>query len=137
MYTFRYSIPANGIEPRTDGTGMIQHDLFAQYSEDDGETWTDLHHHTVVTPGAEAQAIVEGANVKANYKELLRQNWATSPVATAPPIVTGGNPAELQAYVVAYKVWAAAREAANTVASDAATAVNEFVPEWPVTFEVG
>lgn len=135
-YTFQYSINEGGIEPRTDGTAMIQHDLFAQYSEDAGETWADLYHHTVVVPGDVAQAIVEGANVKANFKELLRQNWSTSPAQVPSPILTGGNPAELQAYVVEYKAWAEAREAANTVASDAADAVNEFVPSWPVTFAV-
>lgn len=136
-YIFQYSINAGGIEPRTDGTGMLNNDLFAQYSEDAGETWTDLYHHTVVTPGGEAQAIVEGANAKANYKELLRQNWDTMPPQTeSPPILPSGDPADLQTYIVEYKAWLAARNAANLVASNAADAVNGFVPSWPVTFSV-
>lgn len=126
----------NAIEPRTDGTGMMNNDLWAQYSEDDGNTWQDIYHHTVVTPGDEAETIVEGANVKANYKELLRVNWATAPVQIPPPILTSGDPDDLLQYVVAYKAWLAAREAANLVAQDAADAVNGFVPSWPVTFEV-
>ena len=97
-----------------------------------------MYTNHVCTPADEAQAIIDaGVQVKANYKELLRQNWDTSPQMEAPPLLTSGDPADLQAYVVAYKAWYADRVAANAVASDAADAVNGFVPSWPVTFEVG
>lgn len=137
MIELQYLIHEGGIEPRTDGTGMIQHDLFAQYSEDGGDTWADVYHHTVVTPGDEAQAIInDGVNIKANYKELLRQNWTTAPQSPAPPILSSGDPDDLEEYVLAIQTWEAAWDDANVVAVDAAAAVIDFVPSWPVTFEV-
>jgi hypothetical protein len=136
--SIEYWINAGGIEPRTDGTGLVDHDLFAMYSLDDGDTWNTAYHHTVVAPGGEAQAIIDaGTGVKPAYKELLRTNWGTAPVQVPPPILGSGDPADLREYIVEMQEWQADRDAANEVAANAAAAVIDFVPEWPVRFEVG
>ena len=126
------------VEGRIDGTGLVNNDLWGEYSEDGGETWTAFCHRTVCAPAARTKEIIQGGvNVKGLYREMLRVNWETYPQPEAEPLLTSGDLADILAYVAEYKAWAAARDAANVEAAEAAALVVGFVPSWPITFAVG
>jgi len=81
-YTFRYRLQSRPAA-RLDGSGCVDHDIFAEASSD-GETWATVpgRHSTISVPADELQAALDaGTNqqVIAAYKDALAGNLQTSP----------------------------------------------------------
>ena len=91
-YEFRYSLSKP--EARTDGSGMVAHDLQAQASVAGEDAWVMLRHKTVVLPGTELSELLASGTAaakRAAYKQLIAANINTQ----AEP-VTGWSTAQLQ-----------------------------------------
>lgn len=85
-------------EPRTDGSGLLDHDIQAQASEAGQDSWFDIpgKHKTISIPAQDAIDVLAGPNVAANYKSLLVAN-----INTQPSPVTGWSLGQLEAQLVA------------------------------------
>jgi len=128
MYNFRYSL-ASAPQARQDGSGMADHDIWAQYQEDGGD-WLNVpgRHKTVSVPAATLATALgsgtQGQKVTA-YKAALADNLNTQPE----PVTGWTEPALL------------ALTEANAEASVQATAANEFITvtlglDYPVPFNL-
>jgi len=134
-YSFRHSL-ASAPEARQDGSGMDDHDIWAQCSDtealdDDGKlVWLNVPgiHKTVSVPAATLATALgsgtQGQKVTA-YKAALADNLNTQPE----PVTGWTEPALL------------ALTEANAEASVQATAANEFITvtlglEYPVPFNL-
>jgi len=108
-------------QARSDGSGMLDHDVTAIYSEDDGETWAVVpaRHQTFVCPASEVQTCVAGPGIAALYKAMLARNINTLPVA-----ITGWSAAQMETMLVN-----------NAAAQAAADAVDALPVAWPYEFE--
>ena len=128
-YNFRYrlqSAPA----ARNDGSGCVDHDLYAEYEPVDNGGYVDVpgRHKTVSVPAAElAAALATGTNPQkaAAYKSALASNLNTQAVP-----VTGWANAQLEALMDA-----------SDAATVAATTANEFITvdlglAYPVSFNI-
>jgi len=123
---FRYSLHS-APEASQDGSGVVQHDISAQYNQDNAG-WLDVpgRHKTISIPFAEVDAALgAGTNpqVVAAYKQALVDNIDTQPVP-----VNGWASAQLTALIEA-----------NNGASASAADVNDFVTvtlglSYPVPF---
>ena len=128
MYNFRYSL-AYAPEARSDGSGCIDHDIWALYQEDGGD-WTIVpgRHKTISIDAAELDAALNESTNQlkiAAYKEALKAN-----VNNQPEPVVGWADAQLLALVEA-----------NAEASGVAGDADEFITvtlglEYPVTFDM-
>ena len=123
-YAFRFCL-SSAPEGRNDGSGMVAHDIYAEY--DTGEGWAVVpgRHKTVLVPSAPLLAALGGAQPVPAYKSALAANINTN----ATPI-TGWAPADLAALM-----------AANDAAAEAATAADEFITvtlhqSYPVSFTI-
>ena len=126
MYEFKYrlqSAPA----ARNDGSGCLDHDIYAIVSEDGGENWAIVpgRHKTISVPFEELDdALAQPTNPLrvAAYKNALAANLDNAPVP-----VTGWTAAQLLALMEA-----------NDSAAATAAAVNDFITglglSYPVDF---
>jgi hypothetical protein len=127
-YQFRYRLQS-APQARHDGSGCVDHDIFAEASSD-GENWATVpgRHKTISVPAGELHAALSaGTNpqIIAAYKGALAANLNTQP---AP--VSGWTLAQLEALMDA-------NDTAGAVAFDA----NEFITEtlhlsYPVVFVI-
>lgn len=121
-------------EPRTDGSGMIDHDIQAIYSPDSGETWLPVpgsgYHRTISIPAVEAQAALSaGTNPQkvAAYKDAIRANANTQPEPMTPPVASGWSNVDIENYVMAYEAYLNAKAVEDDAAASAASSVNNFI----------
>ena len=123
-YGFRFCL-SSAPEGRNDGSGMVAHDIYAEY--DTGEGWAVVpgRHKTVLVPADELQAALAAPQPVPAYKSVLAANINTN----ATPI-TGWAPADLAALM-----------AANDEAAEAAEAANMYITvtlhlNYPVSFTI-
>ena len=127
-YQFKYKLDRIP-EARTDGSGMVAHDIYALASSD-GENWDDVpgRHKTICIPASELNAALAESGtpaIVAAYKDALAANLNTQPVA-----ITGWTSVQLEALMDA-----------NDAAAAAASAADAFITEtlglsYPVTFSI-
>ena len=83
-YVFKYRL-SKAPEPRNDGSGCIDHDIWAIVSVDGGAfVPVPSRHKTISVPAAELEAALGAGNnsqVVTAYKSALAANLATQPVA--------------------------------------------------------
>ena len=117
-YLFRYRMQQP--QARLDGSGMLDHDIVAIYSEDAGQTWEAVpaRHQTFVCPADEVQTCLAGPNIPTLYKAMLARN-----IATVPEAVVGWDAASMTLMLDN-----------NTAARVAAVAVAELPVSWPYEF---
>ncbi len=129
-YEFRYKLLV-APEPRTDGSGVVAHDIEAEAREaGSADTWGVVpgRHKTILTPGGDLQTVIDmagGAAKVAAYKQLLVDNLNT----VASP-VTGWTTVLLQALLDA-----------NDIAAAAATGADNYITvdlglSYPVPFVI-
>lgn len=112
-YDFQYRL-ASSPQPTLDGSGMVNHDVFALAQEQGGEGWVVVpgRHKTVQVPAATLTAVLDmpggGAKVAA-YKNALADNLNTFGEA-----VTGWGAAQLEALMDANDLAAYEAGRANT-----------------------
>jgi len=129
-YSYRYRLQS-APEARNDGSGNIDHDIYAEAREDGSEdAWVTVpgRHQTISVPADELQTVMDmpdtGAKVTA-YKQALVDNLNTQPTP-----VTGWSLVQLEAMMDA-----------NDAATAAATAANTYITvtlsqEYPVEFTI-
>ena len=110
-YTYKYRI-AGKPEARLDGSGCVDHDIYALVSSDTAN-WAVIpgRHKTVSVPGADLlTALASGTSAQkiVKYKNLLATNLNTSPVS-----LVGWDSASLASLMAANDAAAAASLAAN------------------------
>ena len=123
-YEFRYSLGTP--EARTDGSGLVAHDLQAQAALYGTEAWVMLRHKTVLLPAAELSALLASGTAGAKgeaYKQLIAANLYTQ----AEP-VDGWSTAQLQLLLDGNEV--------STLAAAASVdfVVNVLGRTFPITF---
>ena len=128
-YDKRYAL-LGAPQPRTDGSGMVAHDIEAQASVAGAGEWATVpgRHKTVLVPAADLSAALasgtQGEKVAA-YKQALVDNLYTVPIA-----VTGWDSDSLEALLDA-----------NDTANVAAGEANLFITvtlglSYPVPFTI-
>lgn len=123
---------AQAPQARNDGSGLVSHDIWSQYSVDEVD-WSDDAHWTVEVPAVDLETVLvmadgtgpERAAKNAAYKQLLVNNRNT---AAAP--VTGTDDTTI-----------AARANANGRATSAAAGADEYITvtlsqSYPVRFNL-
>jgi len=111
-YNVRYRVDA--IEARTDGSGMVEHDIWAEAALEGTEEWQTVpgNHKGILVPYDEVQAALGAGTAQqivAAYKNALVANLNTP----AAPIV-GWTAEQISAKMEANALAAAAREAVLT-----------------------
>jgi len=85
-YQFRYRLQSQPT-PRNDGSGCVDHDIFAEASSD-GENWITVpgRHKTISVPAVTLQAALGAGTfpqIAAAYKNALAANLAYQPIPVA------------------------------------------------------
>ena len=123
-YEFRYSLGTP--EARTDGSGMVAHDLQAQATLEGENAWAMLRHKTVLLPGIELSELLASGTAGAMgeaYKQLIAANLNTQ----AEP-VDGWSTAQLQLLLEGNEASVAA------AAASVDFVVNVLSRTFPITF---
>lgn len=125
-YSFRYRLQS-APQARSDGSGCVDHDIWAEASAD-GENWQTVpgRHKTISVPADELAAALDAGTTQqivAAYKGVLASSLNLQP---AP--ITGWTMVQLEALMDA-----------NDRAQEAATAAQEFITDtlglfYPVSF---
>jgi len=130
QYKYRLQSPP---EPRTDGSGMVVHDIYTIYSLDDGVTWEvfpQKGHYSVAVPYSEiATALGLGTNSArvTAYKQILYNNRNTVPEPLTMPNLEGNSVVDLNAFLPLYADWVLAMDARNDAAEEAAQNADTFI----------
>ena len=127
-YDFKYRL-ANSPEPTLDGSGMVNHDIFALAQEEGGEGWVVIpgRHKTVQVPASVLTAVLDmpgGGDKVTAYKDALAANLNTFGEA-----ITGWGEAQLEELMDANDL--AAYEAARADAY-----ILSLVAAYPVDFSM-
>ena len=127
-YDFRYSL-AGAPEARQDGSGCVDHDIWAQYREGAGD-WLIVpgRHKTVSVPAVELAGVLSAptnAQKVAAYKAILASN-----INTQPQPITGWSLEDMNALVTE-----------NAQATEQAVAADGFITgtlglSYPVPFAI-
>ena len=147
MADYKYRLQSQP-EPRTDGSGMLVHDIYTIYSEDGGVTWSvfpQRGHYSVAVPQSEIAAALAQPTTNTRvsaYKTALYVNRNTVPEPLVMPQLEGNSVAELNAFLPLYAAWVLAMDDANDaveqVAVDADTFILSVAPgnQYPVEFSL-
>ncbi|MHA2065741.1 MAG: hypothetical protein ACXABY_15295 [Candidatus Thorarchaeota archaeon] len=130
---FRYQL--NGAPPASnDGSGVVRHDIEAQYSLDIGDTWLTVpnHHKTICIPYAQVKTVMDMSNndkpaKNLAYKVLLVTYRNYQPVPLAQPSASDWSLSGLGSYMAAYAAWLAVFNAINAAVVTEADRVNTYI----------
>lgn len=107
---FRYRL--DHLIPTTDGSGMVKHDIWAEYLVNGDATNVPNHHKTIVVPASDVEIVMDmpdstGPERQAKnqaYKQLLVQHRNTALVPFVWPPVSDFSKEGLSTYMEAYVV---------------------------------
>ena len=140
---------------RNDGGSQVSHDVFAVWRvQGGGVDWKDApvvpnHHKTILLPSADVKTVMdmpdstgpEKQAKNAAYKALLVANWNSPAMPSHAPPVDGWTLEDIDAYLIAYDAWAAAKAIADAAAATEAGRVVTYVEvtmvkSFPIEFQL-
>jgi hypothetical protein len=148
-YDFRYSLMHLGASE--DGSGMVYHDIEAQYAPEGTEDWVAVpgHHKTFCLPMAGVEGVMDMPDEtgpqrqakNAQYKDLLVECRNLQPVPYVMPPGGRWAPPELAVFMEEYEVALAEKQAINAECALQASRVNDYIVNvlgltYPVPFRV-